>query len=71
MEFQEREELLHILATMPDEAYLWLVAIIAGGPNHRGSGQVWPDGLGGFLSGSRRAILMARKAAKAYLERKS
>lgn len=61
----QRLKLLLILATMPDEAFGWLVLNIA---KVQGRPNVWPDGLGGFKPDSRAAIAAAREAATAILE---
>lgn len=66
---QARAGLLTALATMPDEAFMWLVlacrqrAMVNGANN-----QVWPDGIGGFTSESRSAIDGVRGAAEAWIE---
>jgi hypothetical protein len=59
-----RAALLRVLAEMPDEAFGWLVVMIA---HVKGSGQIWPDGLGGFRPESRASIEAAVKAALAIM----
>ena len=65
-----KTKLLHVLKEMPDEAFGYLVVMVAGGPEFRGSGQVWPDGTGGFMPESRAAIEAARHAAMDYMKGK-
>jgi len=54
-----RAPLLAVLATMPEEAFGYLVLSIAGM-----RGPIWPDGLGGFKPESRASIEAATAAAK-------
>jgi hypothetical protein len=60
----KRLKLLLILATMPSEAFGWLLLHIAGSA---GSGQVWPDGIGGFTSESQTSIKAAKHEAEAMI----
>jgi len=62
----DRLRLLLILATMPDEAFGWLVQSIMLVP---GRTNVWPDGLGGFRKESRESITAARDAAREFWDR--
>jgi hypothetical protein len=66
-----RLELLSALATMPDEAFSWLVvALQPAAMTHGATAQLWPDGIGGFTSASRESITAVRTAAAAYLDLK-
>lgn len=51
----KRLKLLRILATMPSEAYGWILIAIAQ--------RIWPDGIGGFQRDSQKSITAARKEA--------
>jgi hypothetical protein len=62
----DRLRLLLILATMPDEAFMWLVQSIMLVP---GRANVWPDGIGGFRDESRASITAARDAARELWDR--
>lgn len=64
----KRLKLLLVLASMPDEAFTWLVIAIAKLPNRP---NVWPDGIGGFTHESRDAISAARAAAGELLNEQS
>ena len=56
-----RAALSQTLATMPDEAFGWLIAMWATGD------QPWGSGLGGFQPDSRAAIENLRQLSKEYL----
>lgn len=62
---ERRDALLAVLSSMPSEAFGWLVVMIA---HVKGSGQIWPDGLGGFRPESRASIESAIKEAMALME---
>lgn len=66
---KNRARLLKALATMPDEAFSWVVlACGQSAMTHGALAQVWPDGVGGFTAASRASIEEARAAAVAWLE---
>ncbi len=54
----KRLKLLLLLASMPDEAFGWLVVSCLT--------RIWPDGLGGFQPESRESIAAVRAEAQAY-----
>jgi hypothetical protein len=56
----KRLKLLLILATMPDEAFGWIVVAI--------QTRIWPEGLGGFKPESRDSIEAAKAETTAILE---
>lgn len=62
----DRLKLLLILATMPDEAFGWVVESIA---QVEGRQNIWPDGIGGFTKESRASITAAREAAAEFWKR--
>lgn len=62
----KRLKLILILASMPSEAFGWLVVALANPPGR--NGQVWPDGLGGFRSESRASIEAAIAEARVLME---
>lgn len=67
-----RFKMLLILALMPDEAFGWFVVWAARGkPSGAGDdyiGQMFPDGLGGFMPESRKSIEELKKAAVEYMK---
>lgn len=60
----DRVPLMAALASMPDEAFGWLLLTLCDLPLSTGRGQVWPDGLGGFMDASRVAIEKVRAEAR-------
>jgi hypothetical protein len=58
-----RIKLLLILATMPSEAFGWILASIAM--------RIYPDGLGGFNPDSRASIIAVKKEATLLMELES
>lgn len=63
----KRLKLLLLLATMDDEAFVWLaMAMLPSAMLAGAHAQVWPDGLGGFQD--RETIEAARDAAREYCE---
>lgn len=57
-----RLKLLLELATMPDEAFDYILVTID-------SGDIWPSGIGGFQTASKKSIQAVRKLAHDYLDR--
>ena len=57
---KEENDRYTALEHMPDEAFGWLLLYLAGDQGR----QVWPDGLGGFLPASRKAIERVQVEAK-------
>lgn len=62
----DRLPVLEALATMPAEAWGWVVLTLTDAPLETGRGQVWPDGLGGFMRESQEAIQKTRAAARKF-----
>jgi hypothetical protein len=63
-----RGALITALATMPDEAFSWLVlAMQSSAMTHGATAQIWPDGMGGFQSASRESVAAARTAATEWI----
>jgi len=58
-----RAHLLALLATLPDEAFGYVVNAL-----NVHEGGVWPGGLGGFAGKTRAAIADVRAACDAYLD---
>ena len=64
-----RGQIIEALTTMPDEAFGWFVlACQPSAMTHGANAQIWPDGIGGFTSQSRKAITAIREAAAAYIK---
>jgi hypothetical protein len=64
-----RQKFISAIATMPDEAYGWLVlATQAKAMTLGGNVQIWPDGIGGFMEGSRASITAIREAAAEWID---
>lgn len=67
-----RGDLIKALATMPEEAFDWLVlACPTSSMMKGGRAQIWPDGMGGFSSESQASVEAMRTAADAYLAYRS
>ena len=63
-----RGDLIAALATMPDEAFGWVIGALSSHAGMRGFLQIFPDGLGGFQHDSRASIDAAQAAADALLD---
>ena len=57
-DYTNRKPLLDAIATMPDEAFGWIVVAVAT--------RIFPDGLGGFMPESRTSIEAARSTARKW-----
>jgi len=67
-----RKDLIEALITMPDEAFTWFVLACQKSAMMNGANiQIWPDGMGGFQSESRKSVEDIRNAADIWIKGKS